>query len=139
MKTELNRTQAIYPPEGPKPKVCFTTTIALQEKHPEWNSIRSGCKQRRLLAERLHQKAGVREGLCGLTEVAKFQAVVDGYQIIVLSAKHFNAIVYEGPRREKQIYLYHHENHFDVITSVSSFLGRGYWCLECKKGYDKKS
>ena len=26
MKPELNQTQAIYPPEGPKPKVCVTTT-----------------------------------------------------------------------------------------------------------------
>ena len=30
------------------------------------------------------------------------------------------------------------ENHFDVITSVSSFLGKSYWCLECMKGYDAK-
>ena len=56
----------------------------------------------------------------------------------VLSAKPFNAIVYKGLRREKQIYLYHYENHFDIITSISSFLGRGYWCLECMKGYDAK-
>jgi len=27
MKPELNQTQAIYLPEGPKPKVCVTTTI----------------------------------------------------------------------------------------------------------------
>ena len=27
MKPELNQTQAIYPPEDPKPKVCVTTTI----------------------------------------------------------------------------------------------------------------
>ena len=27
MKPELNPTQAIYPPEGPKSKVCVTTTI----------------------------------------------------------------------------------------------------------------
>ena len=98
--------------------------IARQEKHPEWNSIRQGRKQQQLLAQRLHQKAGVPEGLCGLTEVAQFQNVIEDYQIIVLCAKHFNAIVYEGPRREKKIYLYHHENCFDVITSVSSFLGR---------------
>ena len=90
---------------------ALVTDIARQEKDPEWNSIRLGRKQQRLLAQRLHQKAGVREGLCGLPEVAKFQAVVDDYQIVVLSAKHFNAIVYEGPQREKQIYLYHHENH----------------------------
>ena len=66
------------------------------------------------------------------------QTVVNNYQIIVLSAKHFNTIVYKGPRREKQIYLYHYEKHFDVITSVSSFLGRGYWRLECMKGYNEK-
>ena len=76
--------------------------------------------------------------LCGLSEVATFQQVIEDYQIVILSSDHFNAIVYEGPRREKQIYLYHHKNHFDVITSVSSFLGKGYWCLECKRGYDKK-
>ena len=51
--------------------------------------------------------------------MAKFQNVIDDYQIIVLSAKHFNAIVYEGPQREKQIYLYHHENHFDFCISLS--------------------
>ena len=27
MKPELNQTQAIYPPEGPKPKLCVITAI----------------------------------------------------------------------------------------------------------------
>ena len=36
-----------------------------------------GCKQQRLLAQRLHQKAGVREGLCGLPEVAKSQNAIE--------------------------------------------------------------
>ena len=30
MKPELNQTQAIYRPEGSKPKVCVTTTIVSQ-------------------------------------------------------------------------------------------------------------
>ena len=115
---------------------ALVTDMARQKKHPEWHSIRQGCKQQRLLGQWLHQKAGVPEGLCGLQEVAKFQTVVNDYQIVVLSDIYFNATVYEGPQREKQIYLYHHENHFDVITSASSFLGRNYWCLECKNGYD---
>ena len=33
MKPELNPTQAIYPPEGPKPKVCVTTTLQLLNNH----------------------------------------------------------------------------------------------------------
>ena len=48
--------------------------------------------------------------------------VIEDYQIVILSSDHFNDIVYEGPQREKQIYLYHHDNHFDVITSISSLL-----------------
>ena len=57
----------------------------------------------RRLAKELHQKAGVPEDLCGLPEVAKFQDVIDEYQIVVLSGEHFNAIVFEGPKRDKQI------------------------------------
>ena len=117
---------------------AIVTDIARQDKDPEWNSIWQGRKEQRLLAQQLHLRASVQEGLCGIPEVDKFQKVIDNYQIIVLSAKHFNAIVYKGPRREKQIYLYHYVNHFDIITSVSSFLGRSYWCLECMKGYNEK-
>ena len=117
---------------------ALVTDIARQDKDPEWNSIRQWRKQQRLLAQQLHQKAGIPEGFCGLPEVDKFQKVIGNYQIIVLSAKHFNAIVYKGLRRVKQIYLYHYENHFDIITSISSFLGKNYWCLECMKGYDVK-
>ena len=73
-----------------------------------------------------------------LPEVTKSQQVIEDYQIIVLSAEHFNAIVFEGPKREKQIYLNLCNNHYDVITSVSSFLGRSHWCLACKKGFDRK-
>ena len=87
---------------------AIVTDIARQDKDPEWNSIRMGRKEQRLLAQQLHQKANVQEGLCGIPEVDKFQKVIDNYQIIVLSAKHFNAIVYKGLRREKQIYLYHY-------------------------------
>ena len=63
---------------------------------------------------------------CGIPEVDKFQTVVDNYQIIVLSAKQSNGIVYEEPRREQQIHPYHCENHFDIITSVSRILWRSY-------------
>ena len=116
----------------------YKKKIPRQDKDPEWNSIWQGRKEQHLLTQQLHQRASVQEGLCGIPEVDKFQKVIDNYQIIVLSAKLFNTIVYKRPRREKQIYLYHYVNHFNIITSVSSFLGRSYWCLECMKGYNEK-
>ena len=71
---------------------ALVTNIAQQDNDPGWNSIQMGRKEQQLLAQQLHQKADVQEGLCGILEVGKFQKVIDNYQIIVLSAKHFNAI-----------------------------------------------
>jgi hypothetical protein len=36
------------------------------------------------------------------------------------------------------IYLYYHDGHFDVITKMTAFLGRNYYCTNCDKGYDHK-
>ena len=117
---------------------ALVTDMARQGNESAYSSIRHGCSIQGILAKELHQKAGVPEDLSGLSEVTKFQDVIDEYQIVVVSAEHFNAIVHEGTKRDKQIYLYHHDNHFHIITSLSAFLGKAYWCLECKKGYDKK-
>ena len=57
----------------------LVTDIARQDKDPESNSIRQGRKEQRLLAQQLHKKAGVLEGLCGIPEVDKFQKVIDNY------------------------------------------------------------
>ena len=39
--------------------------------------------------------------------------------------------------KEKNIYLYLHDNHFDVITSMPAFFARKRYCHACKKPYDK--
>ena len=84
---------------------AIVADIGRQDKDPEWNSIRMGLKEEQLHAQQLHQSAGIQEGLCGIAEVYKFQAVINNYQIIVLFAKHFNAIAYKGPRREKNKFI----------------------------------
>ena len=64
---------------------ALVADMAQQEKHPDWNSIRQGRQQQRILAKELHQKAGIPEGLCGLPEVRKFQQVIEDYQIIAIA------------------------------------------------------
>jgi len=49
---------------------ALVTDMARQEKHADWNSIRQGHERQSILAKELHQKAGVPEGLCGLSKVA---------------------------------------------------------------------
>ena len=117
---------------------AIVTAMARLDNHEKWNSIRAGCHLQRQLAEQLHKKADVIQGICGIEEIKKFQAVLPGYQIHVISKEHFNGIIYKGPEHEKKIYLYYHENHYDIITSMSAFLSRNFFCTKCNKGYDHK-
>jgi len=43
-----------------------------------------------------------------------------------------------GPEAEKVLHLYHHHEHFDVITKMPAFFGRSYSCATCNKGYNTK-
>ena len=59
------------------------------------------------------------------------------YQINIVSKEHFNTLIYSGPQASKPIYLYAHDNHYDVITSMPAFIARKEYCHTYKKGYDK--
>ncbi len=90
------------------------------------------------LAQELHQSAGVPLGPCGLDEAKQFQAYLIDYQINIVSKEYGNKIIYTGPEKEKRIYLYLHDNHYDVITTMPGFLARSYYCNTCKKGYNSR-
>lgn len=117
---------------------AIVTAIARQEKHPQWKSIRHGQYIQEKMAKDLHDRANVPLHRCGIEEVKKFQAVLPKYQIYILSNEYFNGIVYSGPEGDVPIYLYLHDNHFDVITTMTGFLNRSYFCETCKKGYQHK-
>ena len=117
---------------------AIVTAMARLDNHEKWNSIRAGYHLQRQLAEQLHKKADVVQGICGIEEIKKFQAVLPDYQIYVISKEHFNAIIYSGPESSNKIYLYYHNDHYDVITSMPAFLSRNYFCTKCNKGYDHK-
>lgn len=87
----------------------------------------------RTVAEELHKVANVPLRQCDLNDVM----TLPGYQIHVVSKDSVNAIAYQGPEAEKKIYLYHHHNHYDVITTMSGFWNRSYFCQKCQ-GYCNK-
>ena len=117
---------------------AIVTAKARIDNHQLWHNIRQGRRVQSLLAKELHTQAGVSLGKCGLEEIKQFQQALPGYQIYVLSKEHFNAIIYTGPLAEKKIFLYLHDEHYDVITSLSAFMGRNYFCYKCQKGYDHR-
>jgi hypothetical protein len=46
--------------------------------------------------------------------------------------------LYTRALMQKRRYLYYHDGHFDVITKMTAFLGRNYYCTDCDKGYEHK-
>ena len=76
------------------------------------------------LARELHQNAGVLLGPCGIEQAKQFQAYLTEYQINIVSKEYENKIIYAGPEKDKKIYLYMHNNHYDVITKMPGFFAR---------------
>jgi hypothetical protein len=108
------------------------------DKHTNWEAIRKGCKIQELLARALYCKADVAVRKCDIEDVKLFQAVMNDVQIHVVSKEHFNSIIYQGPEAVSKIYLYFHDEHYDVITSMPAFLNRSYYCHSCHKGYQHR-
>ena len=137
VQTRLSRKRCIVTIKN-KDELCaaraIVTAIARLEGFPNYRSYVEGRYVQRTMALDLHHSAGVPLTPCGIEEM--FQAALPGYQLVVVSGDHFNAIIYKGPETEKPIHLYYHNGHYDFITSMPSFLGRAYFCLKCEKGYN---
>ncbi|KAI8493257.1 hypothetical protein Bbelb_292610 [Branchiostoma belcheri] len=103
-----------------------------------WNSVRQGRRIQSVLAEELYESAGVAKGPCGIPELQKFQELLSYYQIIVVSAKELNRVVFKGPSKEKRLLLYLIRGHYHVITSLPAFFERSYYCYDCNRDYNDR-
>ena len=141
LQSYLNKKQCFIQIKNKDELCCARAIIVAKAKldqDPQFKSIVTprGTLQGHLAYE-LHESAGVPLGSCGINEIKKFQAVLPGYQLNIVSKEHLNALIYSGPEAEKYLYLYHHDNHYDVITSMPAFLAWKQYCHKCKKGYEK--
>ena len=109
------------------------------DKHPKQRAIQRGKGPlQRTLALDLHHEAKVSLGPCSYDALTAFSKApsLTGYQIILVDAHRSFHITTFGPLREKQLILLHHQNHYDVITSLPGFFGSSYVCADCWKPYN---
>ena len=124
-----------------KDDLCMARALVVAkakvDDNPQYKSIvdRRGAMQTRL-AQELHANTDVPLGPCGIEEAKRFQVYLTEYQINIVSKEYNNKIIYSGPDKDKKIYLYMHNNHYDVITKMPGFFARNYYCHECKKAYN---
>ena len=122
---------------------ALVVAVAKAENAPNYRTlIRSDKRIQEKKAKELHAAANVPLGPCGIPEVKMFQKYLTKYEINIVSGNQDNAIIYPpNPTNNNNvtpIYLYLHDNHYDVITTMPGFLIRSYFCHTCKQAYDHK-
>ena len=122
---------------------ALVTAIAKIENAPNYrNMIRPEYKIQEKEAKKLHAAANVPLGPCGLPEVEMFQKYLTKYEINIVSGNHDNSIIYPPKPSTNNnvtpIYLYLHDNHYDVITSMPGFLSKSYFCHTCRRTHSDK-
>ena len=121
---------------------ALVTIKAKRDNHPRYQTIRQGnrrgCILQEKLAKELHREARVPEGPCGIGEIELFQIVLSEYQIVVMSVDHGYQVIYKGPPKpeDKQLVLIKVGEHYHACNSISGFMGKSYYCLECEKAFD---
>ena len=120
---------------------ALVVAVARIEKDPKYKTLaNSKTHTQQEKAMELHRLANVPLGPCGLAEVDMFQKYLTNYEITIVSGNHNDSIIYPPePSNKQPIYLYFHDNHYDVITSMPGFLSTVYFCHKCKKTYDHVS
>ena len=122
---------------------ALVVAVAKAENAPNYKNLtRTDRRTQEKKAKELHAAANVPLGPCGIPEVEMFQKYLAKYEINIVSGNHDNAIIYPPEPTTNNtvtpIYLYLHDNHYDVITSMPGFLSKVYFCHTCKQAYDHK-
>ncbi|XP_013396770.1 uncharacterized protein LOC106163657 [Lingula anatina] len=116
---------------------ALVVAMAKADNDPEYATIvNKRCREQLERAQDLHTRAGVPLGPCGVPEIKQFQSYLSNYQISVFSGDHFMSLIHKGPSALKELFLFYHKGHYDVITSITGFMGRAYYCTECNIGFD---
>ena len=122
---------------------ALVVAVARIEKDPKYKTlVDSRWTAQQMKAMELHRAANVPFGPCGLSEVDLFQKYLTNYEITIVSGNHNDSIIYPSKPSNNNvtpIYLYLHDNHYDVITSMPGFLTTSYFCHKCHKTYDHTS
>ena len=119
-----------------------------EELMTEYNTLRdtklekSKTTLQRLLAHRLHQKAGVPKGPCGRDELETFQTYLAAqdppFQLKVFCDQ-VKKPLYTGPLKVDEdhiLCLLKSRNHFDGISSLKGFLNTSYYCHQCNRAFN---
>lgn len=117
---------------------------AYVDKDPNFSKIRNNIKKEQLSkAEALiiDAQVVVPPHGCRIEEIQQFQLFLKDYQIVVYeySVNHRKDVIFKGEADcEKRLNLLHHNDHFNVIKSLTAAFCCVYFCNNCDTPYNNK-
>ncbi|ESO85566.1 hypothetical protein LOTGIDRAFT_155055 [Lottia gigantea] len=127
---------------------CHRQTLRNKNDTPEWEAERNKLVrisgpyswQTKCTKRLIEQVDGRAEACQGQETWELYQRTLgqQGYQLFVYSRLLFGKLLYKGKvsGTPKKLHLYHHDHHYDVISSMPAFLEKNYYCDLCGKGYE---
>lgn len=108
-----------------------------------YTNLRKGKPVQKRQAEKLCSDTGVDiEKMGGGIEALRlFQQFLSNYKIIVYTDMAAKNILFEDSANssEKYIELFYYKNHYNLINSITGFIGKPYYCRLCRVGYFVKT
>ena len=114
---------------------ALVTAWAKAENHPQWRAFQRGRPLQLQEALELHQRAGVRPGPCGADELHQIARALPDYTLVVVDANRAYACFAYG-RGAQRLGILHEDGHYDALTSLPGFFGKGYFCSFCYQAYN---
>ena len=118
---------------------AIVTAKARVDNHPSWSSFKKGGRIQKKEAMNLHHETRVPFGPCGHDELNQFALAPSlyDYQLLVVDASRgYHTLSYGSSSSQKKLVLFYNDNHYDVITSLPGFFGKGYFCANCRNPYN---
>ncbi|KAL9960246.1 hypothetical protein ACROYT_G033681 [Oculina patagonica] len=139
----LDRKRCVFKIKNTDQLCCARALVMMKARadfgtdHWYYSNLRKYDTVQERAARELHRLSDVPEGPCGLDELAKFQAHLNAYQIVVVSVQHGYQIIFKGAQRpdDKRLILIKHHDHYHGCTSLGGFFGKSYYCTQCEKGF----
>ena len=72
---------------------------------------------------------------CSIAEIKRAEEYLKIYQMLVISSENDFEFIYAGAKKDKQIILFHHNNHFDYVRSLPAFFNDKKFCFTCLSPY----
>ncbi|KAK5650288.1 hypothetical protein RI129_001317 [Pyrocoelia pectoralis] len=115
--------------------------IAFRNNDPMRSSMETGCPLLQRRAMQLCQSGSVDLSQGGSYQhIQSFQNHLASYTIVVYNSRVGDSVYFEGPREQGRVVLnlLLEDEHYNVITSLTSAFTCGYYCEQCRKRYNDK-